>query len=171
MGFSHYTGKWPVCIWSWKFWWYHQLSTIFCFMLSACVWSVVVIAQVPEHISNVAAPNKTSLNTSLKVHHNIFSSRVSRLQSRILELCIVLAIFCFLLVILFSLIAEARWLALNYAICFVNVFSYFWFFEKSRIYNWPFWKMDIGQKLWFGGYQMMQQFILVMLCLNRWSNK
>ncbi len=171
MGFSHYTGKWPVCIWSWKFWWYHQLSTIFCFVLSACVWSVVVFAQIPEHISNVAAPNKTSLNPSLKVHHNIFSSRVSRLQSRILELCIVLAIFCFLLVILFLLIAEARWLALNYAIRFVNVFSYFWFFEKSRNNNWPFWKMDIGQKLWFGGYQMKQQPILVMLCLIRWSNK
>jgi hypothetical protein len=142
MGFSHYTGKWPVCIWSWKFWWYHQLSTIFFFMLSACVWSVVVIAQVPEHISNVAAQNKTSLNTSLKVHHNIFSSRVSRLQWRILELWIVLAIFCSLLVILFSLIAEARWLALNYAVCFVNVFSYFWFFEKSRIDHFGRWTLD-----------------------------
>jgi hypothetical protein len=31
--------------------------------------------------------------------------------------------------------------------------------------------MDIGQKLWFGGYQMKQQPILVMLCLIRWSNK
>jgi hypothetical protein len=31
--------------------------------------------------------------------------------------------------------------------------------------------VDIGQKLWFGGHQMMQQFILVMLCLIRWSNK